>query len=89
MRALEVLPKVGLFALPFQFALVCLAFLIRQNASEEGARLILASWVPGLVAFLSGIVLTFTMRRIRWLGLSLVTLVVWCASVLFFLGFGL
>jgi len=89
MRPLEVLPKVGLYALPMQFALVCMAFLIRENASEQGARLILVSWLPGLVAFLSGIVATFSTRRFRWLGLSFAAFVVWCASVVFFAGFGL
>jgi len=89
MRASEVLRNVALWALPFQFALVCMAFLIRESASEEGSRLILASWLPGLVALLSGIVVTFTTRRIRWLGLSLAAFLVWCASVLFFVGIGL
>jgi len=89
MRKLEILPKVGLCTLPLQFALVCMAFLIRENESEQGARLILVSWLPGLVAFISGIVATFTTRRFRWLGLSFAAFLVWCASVLFFVGFGL
>lgn len=89
MRPLEVLPKVGLYALPMQFALVGMAFLIRENASEQGARLILVSWLPGLVAFLLGIVATATTRRFRWLGLSFAAFLVWCASVLFFVGIGL
>jgi len=89
MRALEVLPKVGLCALPLQFALVCMAFLIRDSASEQGARLILISWLPGLFSFLSGFIITFTTRRIRWLGLSFAAFLVWCGSVGFFVGFGL
>jgi len=89
MRALEVLPRVGLCALPLQIALVCMAFLIRDSASEQGARLILISWLPGLLAFLSGFITTFTTRRIRWLGLSFAAFIVWCASVFFFAGFGL
>ncbi|HEV2606483.1 MAG TPA: hypothetical protein VGT79_00740 [Xanthomonadaceae bacterium] len=89
MRKLEVLPKAGLYSLPLQSALVCVAFLFRDSASEVGAWLIFVSWLPGLVGFFSGIVLTFTTRRIRWLGLSFAAFVVWCASVFYLAGFGL
>jgi hypothetical protein len=89
MRPLEVLPKAGLCVLLMQFAFVSMAFLIREHESEQGARLILVSWLPGLVAFVSGIVATFTTRRFKWLGLSLAAFLVWCASVLFFVGIGL
>jgi hypothetical protein len=89
MRALEVLPKAGLFALPPQCALVGAAFLFRDSSIEIGAWLILVSWLPGLVAFCSGIVTTFRARRIWWLGLSVAAFCVWCASLLFFAGVGL
>ena len=68
---------------------MCVAFLIRDSATDVGGWLILVSWLPGLVAFLLGIVLTFTTRRIRWLGLSFAAFVVWCTSVVFFAGIGL
>jgi len=89
MRVLEVLPKTGLYALPLQGALVCVAFLVRNSVFDFGAWLALASWLPGFVAFCSGIVTTFTTRRIRWLGLSVAAFFVWCASVFFFAGVGL
>jgi len=82
--------KICLYSLPLQLAIACIAFFFfRETRSEIGAWLIVASWLVGIVAIISSIVAAVTTRRIRWLGLLMVAIVVAFLSAYFFAGFGL
>jgi hypothetical protein len=89
MRASEVMPKVRSYSFPLQCVLVCAGYLLRGSSIEIGAWLILASWLPGFVAFCLGLATMASVRRMKWLGLSVAAFIVWCFSVVFFAGVGL
>jgi len=90
MRELEVSGKIALYSLPLQCALACLAFFFfRETSSQMGAWQILVSWLVGFVGLLSGLITAAKTRRMRWLSLPIASFFVACASVLFFVGFGL
>jgi hypothetical protein len=81
--------KASPYILPLQFGLVVIAFIVRSGTDPTGAVLIEASWLVGLVAFVSGIVAAIATFRFGWLGQSIAALTIGVLGFVYFIGIGL
>ena len=89
MRATEVVSKVGSYSLPVQCALLCLALpAISLKLGVIAGWLFAASLGAGVLALVSGVATSITLRNIRWLALSVAAIFVLVFSVLLGLSLG-